>query len=140
MIVGIQQSGDRWGDADEMFEYGYRLRFTPDHRGPRVLKVNVADFAIDNVQDTLGVLARIDLGGNFDVCTWSLFADSGSQDEIACHRPGFHGVAGSVDRAPPAFVDGVRISTLLADGDYWTAYLNGSTLNFDLWRAGPNEP
>jgi hypothetical protein len=140
MIVGIQQSGDRWGDADEMFEYGYRLRFTADHRGPKVLVTSVADFALDSVQDTLGVLARIDLAGKFDVCTWTLFADSGFQKQISCHRPRFTGVAGSVDRAPPTLVDGVRISTLLADGDYWTAYLNGSTLNFDLWRVGSNEP
>jgi hypothetical protein len=139
MVVAIQQSGNRWSDADELWEYGYRTQFTPDHRGPQVIDLNHTDFAMDGILDTLGVIADIDTAGNFSVCTWSLFADSGFQSKIDCHDPRFTGVAGSVDQAPPALVDGVRISTLLADGDYWTGYRVGTQINLDLWRVGPRE-
>jgi hypothetical protein len=139
MAVGIQNSGDRWDDAYALWEFGYRTQFTPDHRGPKVLRINVTEYAIDAVQDTLGVHAEIDTGGDFSVCTWALSADGGSIGLIDCHEPVFSGVAGGVDRVPGNLVDGVRVSTLLADGDYWTGYRNGSTLNLDLWRVGPKE-
>jgi hypothetical protein len=139
MLVAIQQSGDRWGDADRLWEYGYRTQFTPDHRGPKVLHTSVSDFALDSVLDTLGVIAKIDTGGTFSVCTWSIFADGGWQSQIDCHRPAFTGVAGGVETPRTALVDGVRLSTLLAEGDYWTGYRTGTQVNLDLWRVGPKE-
>jgi D-alanyl-D-alanine carboxypeptidase len=139
ILVAIQQSGDRWGDADRLWEYGYRTQFTPDHRGLRVQQASVSDFALDSVLDTLGVIAEIDTGGTLSVCTWSIFADGGTQTQINCHRPAFTGVAGGVETPKAALVDGVRISTLLADGDYWTGYRTGTQVNLDLWRVGPKE-
>ncbi len=140
MFVDVMHSGNRWGDADRLWEYGFRLQFTPDRRGPLRIDTGYLDFGLDHVLDTLGVIASIDTFGNFEVCTWSLFADSGQQDKRDCHEPRFSGVAGGIDRAAPTRVDGTRISTLLADGDYWVGQLLGSQVNLTLWRVGTKEP
>ncbi|HET9222572.1 MAG TPA: serine hydrolase, partial [Roseiflexaceae bacterium] len=44
---------DRWNDAYDLFDYGYRQLFTPDFRGASGAQGGpAADFAIDNVGDT----------------------------------------------------------------------------------------
>lgn len=141
MIVSLQQSGNRWGDADTLFDYGYRLTHTPDRRGDEASGGLVYDFALDNVNDTLGVTADVDgFDSTVKVCTWTLFADLGQIDKADCDRLRVEGLAGGVDRAAPTQVDGTRISTLMVDGDFWTGYMKGGNLmRLHLWRVGPKQ-
>ena len=142
MLVGIQQSGNRWGDHDEMLDYGYRLQFTPDRRGAAAFAGNVVDFALDHIGDPVAVLAKIDRTDGLQICTWSLFADLGQKSEIGCDDIALRGVAGSADSAVPAVVDGALISTFLVEGDYVTANTqnSSSSLFINLWRVAPTEP
>ncbi len=139
MHVALQQSGNRWADNDEMLDYGYRLQFTPDRRGNSVFAGNVDDFALDDIGESVAVLARINQFGGVQICTWSMFADLGQKSEIGCDGISLQGVAGSPDQAVAARVDGSRISTFLVEGDYLTGRTVGPSLYLDLWRVGPTE-
>ncbi|MEO1576918.1 MAG: hypothetical protein AAFU65_18375, partial [Pseudomonadota bacterium] len=141
MLVALQQSGNRWGDNDEMLDYGYRQQFTPDRRGSSAFAGNVTDFGMDHIDDGVSVIAKIDRVDGLQICTWSTFADLGQKSEIACEDIRLQGVAGAADRAAPTQIDGALISTFLVEGDYFTGYLSGgSSLMLDLWRVGPTEP
>jgi D-alanyl-D-alanine carboxypeptidase/Dockerin type I domain/Thrombospondin type 3 repeat len=141
MFVGLQQSGSRWGDADRLFSYGYRLQYTPDRRGsPETVAETVEDFALDNVSDTLGITVDIrDNSGQFQVCAWQTMADGGHIDAAGCRRVLLSGVAGSAEVAPRSLLDGTRISTLLADGDYLVGRRSFGNLQLSLWRVGTRE-
>lgn len=143
MVVGLQQTGNRWTAAATLFRYGYELQFTPDRRGPQTGAGNgVIDFALDDVHDTLGVTVDVrDASGNFRVCSWQLSADVGQIGQIGCQAQGLQGVAGgAASAAAPTRIDGTRISTLQADGDYWTGHRLDGQLLLNLWRVGPKEP
>jgi hypothetical protein len=143
MVVGLQQTGNRWAAADTLFRYGFERQFTPDRRGPETFVVDgVIDFALDAVHDGLGLTVDVhDDGGNFLVCSWQLSADVGQIGPIGCRVQGLQGVAGgAASAAAPTRIDGRRISTLQADGDFWTGHSLDGQLQLNLWRVGPKEP
>jgi hypothetical protein len=100
----------------------------------------VDDFAVDNISDTLGITADIrDNSGQFQVCTWTTLADSGFLGAVGCRRVLLSGVAAGVVVAPRSLLDGTRISTLLADGDYLVGRRSFGNLQLSLWRVGTHE-
>ena len=136
------QSGNRWGDHDEMLDYGYRQQFTPDHRGDEETIIRVSDFGMDAVGDSMSVVIYItDSGRTTNMCTYSTFADLGQISLIGCTAVSLTGVAGSADGAAATAVDGSRISTFLVEGDYFVGHVDASNaLNLNLWRVGSTEP
>ncbi|MEM6639977.1 MAG: serine hydrolase [Pseudomonadota bacterium] len=142
MQVALQQSGDRWGDHEELLVYAYRDLFTPDRRGPTYIASSVVDFALDHIGSQVALVAYVDDSNRPQFCTWSAFVDGGQLFEFGCDQIDFNGVAGSALQAAPNRVDGERLSTFLVEGDYMTAYTVVSTgqLNLNLWRVAPREP
>ncbi|MEO1576000.1 MAG: serine hydrolase, partial [Pseudomonadota bacterium] len=141
MQVALQQSGNRWGDRNELLDYGYRLQFTPDRRGPTFIDEPVVDFGLDHIGSQVALVAKINQFDKPQLCTWSMFADQGQMSEFGCSQIDFNGVAGSPDKAVSTGVDGALISTFLVEGDYLTGYTTGAInqLNLNLWRVAPTE-
>jgi hypothetical protein len=140
-VVTLQQTGSRWGDAGRLWDYGFTGLFTPDFRGDSGFSGGaVEDFALDNVNDTIAVTAALDTNDAFQICTWSVFADTGSVQRGRCNGRGYMlPPSGTTPRRQR--VDSTRLSTLLVEGDYLTAQGgSGQTLILALWRVGPKEP
>ncbi|MFK8015889.1 MAG: serine hydrolase [Gammaproteobacteria bacterium] len=142
MHVAIQQSGDRWGDHNEMISYGYRMQYTPDHRGDEFTLARISEFATDDVGDSMQIVATIADDRTLpQICTYSTFTDLGHIDPIGCTDLQLTGVAGSADSAVATAIDGSRISTFLVEGDYFTGHIDAlSRLKLNLWRVAPTEP
>ncbi|MFK7886824.1 MAG: serine hydrolase [Gammaproteobacteria bacterium] len=142
MHVAIQQSGNRWGDHDELMDYGYRMQFTPDHRGDEETLLRIDEFGTDSIGDSVQLVAYLSGGvRSAEICTYSTFTDLGQIYEIGCTTQILDGVAGSPDSAAPTEVDGSLISTFLVEGDYFVGHRDaGNRLNLNLWRVGPTEP
>ncbi|MEL7447859.1 MAG: serine hydrolase [Pseudomonadota bacterium] len=138
MIVGLQQTGNRWNAADDLFDYGFRMQFTPDHRGDEESGGLIDDFALDAVTDGIGITVDIDgFNQELKVCSWNLFADGGQIDQRECDSREVKGLAGGTHRAVRNRVDGAFLSSLSADGDYWTGHAEGGNLmRLNLWRVG----
>ncbi len=138
LIVALQQSGNRWSDSTDLFEFGYLTLFTPDRvAGGNTGSAN--DFGLDAIDDGLSILAYIDGEANLQVCIWSTFADGGQLSQNGCDSPRLPNMlAGTAP--PPTRVDSARISTLLREGDYLTAYWLAGHLELQLWQVAPKEP
>ena len=143
MVVGLQQTGNRWAAADALFRYGFERQFTADRRGPELPAIDgVIDFALDDVHDTLGLTVDVhDASGNIQLCSWQLSADVGQVGLLGCRSLALQGVAaGAASAAVPTRIDGSRISSLQADGDHWTGHTLDGRLLLNLWRVGPKQP
>jgi hypothetical protein len=140
-IAMIQQSGSRWGDTRRLYDYGFTRLFTPDFRGDSGYAGGpVEDFALDAVTDRLAVTAALDANDKFEICAWSVFADTGSVQRGRCNGRTFL-LAPSGTIPGRQLLDSARLSTLLVEGDYLTARGGqGSVLVLDLWRVAPKEP
>lgn len=142
MVVALQQSGNRWGDADRLFVHGFRRQYTPDQRGPMesVVPAQVLDFGLDAVSDMLGTKAEVRSGEDrFHVCMVAISADVGSIGLPRCLAVPLAGLAGGTAAAATR-LDGTRISTLQADGDYFIGHLANGVVTLSLWRVGSREP
>ncbi len=139
MIAAIQQSGNRWGDSSDLFDYGFMKLFTPDrvaHAGQAGI---ASDFGIDAITDGLAVLVRIDAADKLQVCTFSVQMDLGTIEEVGCDAPPVPATAGG-DPPLRTQVEIVRSGTLLWEGEYLTAYWLAGHVHITAWRDGPKEP
>lgn len=147
LIVGLQNSGkrytsDRWDDADELFDFGFRQQFTPDKRGSGNTTGWTADFALDGVGELITVTLHIDNSDqSVQLCSWSTLVDSGSITQNSCNELLVSGLAASNLQAVPAIIDAASLGSAFADGDYIIGHRNlSSWLQLDLWRVGNLQP
>jgi hypothetical protein len=139
LIAMLQQSGNTGGDAVELFDYGFLTLFTPDRvAGESTGSAN--DFALDAIDDGLAIEAHIDPDEKLQVCTYSMFADAGQLDLIECNSPRLASMLGGSVQSTKTYVDGVRISTLLREGDYLTGYWLAGHVVMELWQVASKEP
>lgn len=141
MVVGLQQTGNRWAAADALFRDGFERQCTADRRGPGLPALDgVVDVGLDHVHDILGITVHVHgASGNFLVCSWQLSADVGQVGVPGCRSLALPGVAaGAASAAVPTRIDGSRLSTLQADGDDWTGHTQDGRLLLNLWRVGPD--
>ncbi len=146
LLVGLQQSGDRWGDAGKLLDYGYDRIWTPDRRGGRTFLssgYDGLDIALDNIQDTLAVTAVLTDTDRLEVCSWSVSVDAGQTARLSpCVQRQYPNLPGDPNiSVPPDLMRGARLSNAFSEGDYVTAQLNAfGNLSIWIWRVGPEVP
>ena len=146
LVVAFQQSGDRWGDVDRLFDWGYKTLFAPDQAGANTSEGGIVkDFGLDAVSDLHAVTAAIDAGGDLKICSWNVFVDLGDLDQGAC-------ATRTITNLPPGPIDNLQVTTIdlallsktFAEGDYITGHTilgaGGMDLDLAIWRIAPKEP
>lgn len=146
MLVGIQQSGARWGDTGKLWDYGFTSLFTPDRvaTGSPISVPQVRDVAVDVIDEGLAVTAVVTYYDDLTLCLWNIGVDTGelgnSPDECTTH-PDFHLPGNPGVTVTRNLVDGARIPNEMVEGDYITVGRRTNFyLNVDLWRIGRREP
>ncbi|AEG01748.1 serine hydrolase [Methylomonas methanica] len=142
LIVGIQDSGNRWGDAARLWDFGFQSQFTPDKRGSGVNLGSTADFALDGVGDLTTASIHLPIvQGTVQVCSWRTLADPGFLTQNSCVELDVSGLAAGPDRAVPTKIDGAVLGTTFADADYIVGHRDlGGFFRLALWRVGNLEP
>jgi hypothetical protein len=136
LVVSFQQSGDRWGDAKRLFDYGYKLLFTPDYRGSEMLNVpNITDFAVRKVTDTLAITAAIDAQNNLRLHTWQTVAGIGQVSLLNSASLNYNALPPGTHYLRPTLLDMTRLPSIEAEADYLTGRLVNGRLQLDLWRV-----
>jgi D-alanyl-D-alanine carboxypeptidase len=131
-----ETAADRWNDAYDLFDYGYRQLFTPDFRGDSGAQGGPAtDFAIDNVGDTRFVSAVLTPGGALKLCDWQVVAGIGQIGLLACAQRAYTNLPGGSQTLAPARIDILRLSTLESEGDYLSGHLESGNLTLRVWRV-----
>ncbi|HHQ13821.1 MAG TPA: D-alanyl-D-alanine carboxypeptidase, partial [Chromatiales bacterium] len=144
MLVGLQQSGNRWKDAGALLDYGYRRLWTPDSTASLgILGSTYLDIALDYIDSTLAVTATLTPNNELELCSWSVLVDAGQIDRLTpCTQQDYSGMVGDPNiSVPPDLVDGVQLSSAFSEGDYMTVMLGPSgSISGRLWRVGPDAP
>ncbi len=144
MLVGLQQSGNRWKDAGALFDYGYRRLWTPDSTGGLlVIGQSRLDIALDYIDDSLAVTATLTNDNRLELCSWSVFTELGQIDRLTpCTQRDYPNLVGDPNISVPAdLLAGVRLSNAFSEGDYMTAMLDPSSdVQVRLWRVGRDTP
>ncbi len=130
-------SANRGPDSRALFDYGYRLLFTPDARGAAqsVSLAAAADFDIDAVSSTLAVSAVID-GQTVRLRSWGAQPATGVLEQVGCATRAITTLTASTRQPAISTVEVVLQSSLSADGNYLVGHRNGTTLQLRMWRLG----
>jgi hypothetical protein len=131
-------AADRGPDSRALWDYGYRLLYTPDARGDAEEVGATPDFGLDTLDDTLAVTAMID-GQHVRLCTWSALTWTGQISQVGCARRLMNGLAAGAYQPPPTEIDVVLRSTLLSDGDYILGHRDGDELVLTMWSLGEHD-
>lgn len=142
LIQSILQPGplaaDTGPDSRALWDYGYRLLYTPDARGEAENAGDAPDFGLDSVNDTLALTAVID-GQEVRLCSWEALTWTGQISQVGCATRTVNGLAASPNQPPPTAIEVVLRSTLEADGDYLVGHRDGDDLVLTMWRLGAHE-
>ncbi|MFN0060419.1 MAG: hypothetical protein ACKVX7_18335 [Planctomycetota bacterium] len=147
LAISLQQTGDRTGDSQDLFDHGFRKVFTPDGRaelsfpttggiigpdGP----VRVRAFALDTIANDACVTAVIDDFEELRINVWSTDPGTGDFYALSSASETYVLTDGTTYASSPL----VRIARIPAGaaaiGDYVTANLDGEHLDLKLWRVG----
>jgi D-alanyl-D-alanine carboxypeptidase len=131
-------SANRWTDTQNMFDYGYRQRFTPDARSAGVNASETANFSLTTLDDTLAVVATIE-GQRVRLCSWNAYATSGQLNQLGCAERPINGLVAGDVQPQVQQVQIVGGSTIEADGDFLVGYRDGNSLVLRLWRIGAKD-
>ena len=138
MVVALQQSDNTGGDSARMFDYGYKVLFTPDYRGSAMLNTpNITDFAVRKVTDTLAVTAAIDAQNNLRVHTWQTVAGIGQVGLLNGASLTYNTLPVGTHYVPPTYLDMTRLPSIEAVGDYLTGRIQNGRIRLDIWRVAP---
>lgn len=134
--TSAQTAPDRWNDAYDLLDYGFRQLFTPDFRGNSGPQGGPAlDFAIDNIGDTQFVSAVLTPGGALKLCNWQVVAGIGQIEQLACVERAYTDLPGGSQQVSPQRIDILRLSTLESEGDYLSGHLESGNLMLRAWRV-----
>jgi D-alanyl-D-alanine carboxypeptidase-like protein len=138
MIVALSQTANKETDGDNLFDYGYRLLFTPDYMGGSGMNLPpINDFAVRKIHDTLGVTALIYGGDQLRLDTWQLVTGIGQVGHLNNTAITIENLAPGTHAIRPASLDAVRLPSIEAQADYFTGHLEGTALRLNLWRILP---
>ncbi len=138
LIVALSQTANKETDGDALFEYGYKLLFTPDYRGGALLNVpglTIADFAVRTVTDTLAVTAVIDKQNHLRLNTWQVVAGIRQIASLGAATLSINNLAAGNRVIPTTLVDMTLSPTVESEQDYLTGHLENGNLRLDIWRV-----
>jgi hypothetical protein len=135
LVVSLQQTGDRWGDNDRLLDYGYKLLFTPDHRGGHRLNSPTAtDFSVRSITDTLAFTALITSQNRLYVHVWQTVSGLGQLAPLGFAYVTVTNLAAGTHFVPTTLIDMATLPSIEAQKEYLSGHLDGGQLQLDLWR------
>jgi CubicO group peptidase (beta-lactamase class C family) len=136
LIAALQQSGDRADDAARLWDYGYRLLFTPDYRGGGGINTPaITDFALRKIHDTLAVSAVIYGADQLRLDAWQVVAGIGQAGSLNSSTLVVNNLPAGTHAPRTKILDVTKLPTVgEAEADYLTGHLEGGDLRLNLWR------
>jgi hypothetical protein len=137
LVVALQQTGSLGGDSARLWDYGYRLLFTPDYRGGGGINTPViTDFSVREVHDTLAITAVIYGADQLRLDAWQVVAGIGQVGPLSQSirtindlQPGTHYPRATV-------LDLTNLPTVSeSEADYLTGHLDAGDLRLNVWRV-----
>jgi hypothetical protein len=138
LIAALQQTGSRTGDSARLWDYGYRLLFTPDYRGGGGINMPaVTDFAVRKIHDTLAVSAVIYGADQLRLDAWQVVAGIGQVGSLNNSTLVINNLAVGTHAPRAKILDVTKLPTVgEAEADYLTGHLDGGDLRLNVWRVG----
>jgi hypothetical protein len=138
LIFALEQTGNRWGSVRQILDYGFRLLFTPDHRGGGGINTPaITDFAVRKVHDTLAVSAVIYGGDKLRLDAWQVVAGIGQVGSLNNSILTINNLAVGTHSPRTKVFDVTKLPTVgEAEADYLTGHLQGGDLRLNVWRVG----
>ncbi len=138
LIFALEQTGNRWGSVRQLLDYGYRLLFTPDHRGSGSIQTPaITDFAVRKIHDTLAVSAVIYGADQLRLDAWQVVAGIGQVGSLQNFTVAIGGLPAGTHLPRTKILDVTSLPTVgEAEADYLTGHLDGGDLRLDVWRLG----
>ena len=138
LIAALQQSGDRADDAARLWDYGYRLLFTPDYRGGGGINTPaITDFALRKIHDTLAVSAVIYGADQLRLDAYQIVAGIGQVGPLNNTAITINNLPVGTHAPRTKILDVTKLPTAgEAEADYLTGHLDGGDLRLNLWRVG----
>ena len=137
LIVALQQTGARNGDSARLWDYGYRLLFTPDYRGGGGINTPaITDFAVRKIHDTLAVTAVIHGADQLRLDAWQVVAGLGQVGTLSNSTLTINNLAAGTRAPRTKILDATRVPTAgESEADYLTGHLDGGDLRLNVWRV-----
>ena len=138
LIVALQQTGAMTGDSARLWDYGYRLLFTPDYRGGGGINTpTITDFALRKIHDTLAVSAVIYGNDQLRLDAWQVVAGIGQVVPISASSIAINNLPAGTHAPRTKILDVTKLPTVgAAEADYLTGHLQGGDLRLNVWRVG----
>lgn len=138
LIVALQQTGNLGGDSARLWDYGYRLLFTPDYRGGGGINTPaITDFALRKIHDTLAVSAVIYGAEQLRLDAWQIVAGIGQVVPISASSIAINNLPVGTHAPRTKILDVTKLPTVgEAEADYLTGHLKGGDLRLNVWRVG----
>ena len=138
LIAALQQSGDRNADSARLWDYGYRLLFTPDYRGGGGINTpSVTDFAVRKIHDTLAVSAVIYGADELRLDAWQVVAGIGQIGSLNSTALTISNLPVGTHAPRTRILDVTKLPTVgESEADYLTGHLDGGDLRLNVWRVG----
>jgi hypothetical protein len=138
LIVALQQTGAMGGDSARLWDYGYRLLFTPDYRGGGGINTPaITDFAVRKVHDTLAVSAVIYGNDQLRLDAYQVVAGIGQVGPLNNTAITINNLPVGTQTPRTKILDVTKLPTVgEAEADYLTGQLDGGDLRLDVWRVG----
>ncbi len=133
-----QPTINRWNDAYNVFDYGYRKIFTPDYIGANAAAnaLPAKDIAIDAVLGgSMVVTSLIDASDQLKVCAWTPSIPTEEVELLGCATRGIS-LSPSAPQAAPTLVDMTLLPEFSFDGAYVTANLTAGKMNLRYYLVG----
>lgn len=138
LIAALQQSGDRNADSARLWDYGYRLLFTPDYRGGGGINTPaVTDFAVRKIHDTLAVSVVIYGADQLRLDAWQVVAGIGQVGSLNNSTLTVNNLPVGTHAPRAKILDVTKLPTVgEAEADYITGHLDDGDLRLNVWRLG----
>jgi len=138
LIVALQQTGAMGGDSARLWDYGYRLLFTPDYRGGGGINTPaITDFALRKIHDTLAVSAVIHGADQLRLDAWQVVAGIGQAGSLNSSTLLINNLPAGTHAPRTKILDVTKLPTVgEAEADYLTGHLDGGDLRLNVWRVG----
>jgi hypothetical protein len=137
LIVALQQTGSLGGDSASLWDYGYRLLFTPDYRGGGGINTpTLADFAVRKIHDTLAVSAVIYGENTLRLDAWQVVAGIGQVTPLNNTTLAIENLPAGTHPIRATLLDLTTLPTVgESEADYLTGHLEGGDLRLNVWRV-----
>ncbi len=137
LIFALEQTGNRWGSVRQLLDHGFRLLFTPDHRGAGGINTpSITDFALRKIHDSLTVSAVIYGADQLRLDAWQTVAGLGQATSLNASSVAVNNLPAGSHLVRTKILDVAKLPTVgAAEADYVTGRLEGGDLHLDVWRV-----